>query len=187
MRTPHHTRIQVLCTGGFPVTFTGRLLAQHQIDADSRGVALSLYETVGHELVAKLEYITNEPGELGATYSSKFSPPRKATGPGAENEWPFGSVSPYDGRMSQLECVMEWVKEVAPNILPPGAGHPVSPLWEVAQKRLAGVLHSAALHCLTHVLKQSAPQTSEPKQELKAEAEPRRGHKKKAVSRLKER
>jgi hypothetical protein len=56
--------------------------------------------------------------------------------------------------INPLSNCAEWVRNLAPNLLPPGAGFPATPQYETRQRKLAGMLETATLVALSDVLAQ---------------------------------
>ncbi|ANH68254.1 hypothetical protein [Mitsuaria sp. 7] len=159
MKTAPFQQIKIEPSGSFPVKFRGRQIAHH-LDmnaAERRGVKLTIFETDGSALIAQLDFVTEDPTERPATYCSGLKqkrdtslPAHKSGAPRPSQVWPVFE----ENRREQEERVAEWVRMQADDVLPPGAGHPVTTVWPLAQEKLKGILKSSALHCLTRVLGQ---------------------------------
>lgn len=126
-------RITLQATGFPPTTVEATELARHRemLGGDKRGVELAVYR-LHHDgsLLAVLVYVTSWGQER--TFTRLRSIPPNLT--------------------DQHSALADWVRQQAPDILPPGAGFPITPAYETRQAKLRGLMETLTLDCLTKVL-----------------------------------
>lgn len=159
MKTAPFRQIKIEPSGDFPIKFKGRQLAHH-LDmnaAERRGVKLTIFETDDGELIAQMDFVTEDPTEHPATYCSGLKQKRERRLP--TEKW--GASRPMqawpdleESRREQVERIAAWIRMQSKEVLPPGAGHPLTTIWPLAQEKLKGALEGSTLRCLTRVLSQ---------------------------------
>jgi hypothetical protein len=141
-----HKPLILQATGEWPVPIDGRTLAAHREDAGGgRGVQVSVLEADTGDLWVRMDYLTSCKGERDVTHL-RVVPDRRS--PDTEGVWPAAPAGPR----ARIDELADWVCERAARMLPPGAGGPVTPLYEANQKKLMGQLQTLALECWSKVL-----------------------------------
>lgn len=169
MKPSHYVPQRIEPIGDAPIVFNGVEIARHEetSSTERRGVLLIVYETDRDQLIAQMDFLTHEPGELGATYCSGFL----AAPEHERNAWPASMRSSRDHQQAGL---IRWCHEQSNSVLPPGAGHVVGPYWRESQEKLSGALKSMALHSLSHILGKMEARASAPVTNLKPSVPSRR-------------
>ena len=107
-------------------------------DVWNRGIEISLYRSTDDALVLDLTYRTTWPHERDYTRIRRF-----------------------DANLATLGAVASWVRYVAQDVLPPGAGYSAMPDRIDQQNQLRGQMKYLALRCLSKVLREAFPATNE--------------------------
>lgn len=143
-------------TGARPITVKASLAAsQEESTGDGRSVRLQLYTNSIGAVWVQLNYLTEYPDERNVTYLHEILAVNSAGNlRGLRDEHP-------------LDCAADWVRDMARNMLPPGAGHPVTRLHRLRQEKLVGILETLTLECLTKALAQiEEPRQNDPAHRL---------------------
>jgi hypothetical protein len=140
--------IVLQATGEYPLVLDdAQLISAHEaVGSDGRGVRLMIYSTRRGALWTRLDYVTANEDERQVTWLHEQVPSHMRSV--ATRGWPYepsGALRPH-------ELIGEWLRGVAQELPPPGAGHPVGEGFEHAQAKLAGRLETFALVCWTRAL-----------------------------------
>jgi hypothetical protein len=127
----------VAATKTLPITLYGELAhcvewVESKPDVWNRGVEISLYRSTDDALVLDLTYRTTWPDERDYTRIRRF-----------------------DANLATVRAVASWVRYVAQDVLPPGAGYSAMARCTDLQNQIRGQMKTLALRCLAKVLREA--------------------------------
>ena len=135
--TPDELDDRVRATKTLPTRLYGEIARcvewlEDKPDVCDRGIEISLYRSTDDALVLDLTYRTTWPHERDYTRIRRF-----------------------DANVATLGAVASWVRYVAQDVLPPGAGYSAMPDCIDLQNQLRGQMKCLVLRCLSKVLREA--------------------------------